>query len=55
MDSPDITEQNLLELIIWSFRNSHIKLAYGAKVTILLYGKVVEKINLFDLSCLQGE
>lgn len=49
MDSSDITEQDLLELIIWSFRNSHIRLAYGAKVTILLYGKVVEKINLFDL------
>lgn len=49
MDSPDITEQDLLELIIWSFRNSHIRLAYGAKVTILLYGEVVEKINLFDL------
>lgn len=49
MDSPDITEQELLELIIWSFRNSHIRLAYGAQVTVLLYGKAVEKINLFDL------
>lgn len=49
LDSFDVTEQELLELIIWSFRNSHIRLAYGAKVTILLYGAAVEKINLYDL------
>ncbi len=28
---------------------SRINLAYGAKVTILLYGKVVDKINLYSL------
>ena len=49
LDNSNITEQNLLELIIWSFRNSHIKLAYGAKVTILLYGETANKVALYNL------
>lgn len=49
LDKSDVSPQELLELIVWSFRNSHIKLAYGAKVTVLLYGEVADRINLYNL------
>lgn len=45
----DVSHQELLELIIWSFKNSHINMAYGAKVSILLYGDDIEKVNLYKL------
>lgn len=45
----NITHQELLELILWSFRNSHISLAYGAQIKILLYGDAAEKVKLYGL------
>lgn len=44
-----ISHQELLEMMIWTLRNSHIKMAYGTKVSILLYGDDIKKVNLYYL------
>lgn len=44
-----ISHQELLEMMIWTLRKSHIKMAYGTKVSILLYGDDIKKVNLYYL------
>lgn len=44
-----ITDQELLELIIWSFKISRIKFAYPSKVSIIIYEPKMDKINFYKL------
>lgn len=44
-----ISEQELLELLIWSFKVSRMKFAYPSKVTILIHESKVDKINFYAL------
>jgi len=44
-----ISEQELLELIIWSFRLSRIKFKYPAKATIIIHESISDKINFTKL------
>ncbi len=44
-----VTHQELLELVLWSLKNSRIQLAYGAGIKIILYGEAVEKVRLYGL------
>lgn len=41
-----VTDQELLELIIWSFKVSRIKFTYPSKVKIVVYSGKRDKINL---------
>ena len=50
LDNLNISPQELLELILWSFKHSRIQLAYGAIVTILLYGETDHQVNLYKLT-----
>ncbi|MBL0317339.1 MAG: hypothetical protein IPP69_16850 [Flavobacteriales bacterium] len=45
----DISEQELLELLIWSFKISRIKFPYPSKVTILIHESIMDKINFYKL------
>lgn len=45
----NMTPQELLELMIWTLQKSHLKMAYGTKISILLYGDIIEEINLYQL------
>ena len=45
----NVTEQDLLELMIWSFKTSKIRFQQPSKVTIVLTGKLLSKINLYEL------
>ncbi len=45
----DINEQELLELIVWSFKVSRVKFVYPSKVSIVLYESVKDKVNLYNL------
>jgi hypothetical protein len=45
----NISDQELLELIIWTFKVSRIKFTYPSKVKIVIYHKKREKINLLAL------
>ncbi|MDR0979022.1 MAG: DUF6430 domain-containing protein [Lachnospiraceae bacterium] len=48
-DNIGITDQELLEIMIWSFRISKIKFTYPSKVKIVLYKGKQDKINLYRL------
>lgn len=44
-----ISEQELLELLIWSFKVSRIKFSYPSKVTIIIHESIKDKINFYKL------
>jgi len=44
-----ISEQELLELLIWSFKVSKIKFTYPSKVSIVIHESKKDKINLYKL------
>ena len=52
-DYENISDQELLELIIWTFKLSRIKFAYPSKVKIVVWEKKSEKINLQKLKDLE--
>ena len=45
----NITDQELLEIMIWTFKVSRIRFQYPAKAKIVLTKKILDKINLYDL------
>jgi len=48
-DNTGISDQELLSIMIWSFRISKVKFAYPSKVKIVLYAEKADKINLFKI------
>jgi len=44
-----VTEQELLELLIWSFKVSKIKFTYPSKVSIVIHESKKDKINFYNL------
>ncbi|ALS25374.1 macro domain-containing protein [Paenibacillus naphthalenovorans] len=49
----NISDQELLELIIWTFKVSRIKFTYPSKVKIVVYKNKCEKIDLLALKDLE--
>ena len=45
----EITDQELLELMIWSFKTSRIKFTYPSRVSIIIHEPKMDKINFFKL------
>ena len=45
----DIDINELLRIMIWTFKISKIKFAYPAKLTIIIHDGIVDKVNLYDL------
>ncbi|PZM66934.1 macro domain-containing protein [Paenibacillus dendritiformis] len=45
----NITDQELLELLLWSFKISRIKFTYPSKVTIVIHESRKDKINFYKL------
>lgn len=48
-DYSSISEQELLELIIWSFKISRVKFIYPSKVSVVIHESIVDKINFYKL------
>ncbi|HFY2548046.1 TPA: macro domain-containing protein, partial [Salmonella enterica subsp. enterica serovar Typhimurium] len=44
-----IDEQDLLKIMLWTFRISEMRFKYPAKLTIVIYEGKIDKINLFEL------
>lgn len=44
-----ISEQELLELLIWSFKISRIKFTYPSKVSVIIHESKKDKINFYKL------
>ncbi|MGC7946839.1 macro domain-containing protein [Bacillus sp. II_CA] len=49
-----ITEQELLELLLWSFKVSKIKFTYPSKVTIVIHKSKKDKINFYKLRSVEN-
>lgn len=49
IDKIDISDQELLELLIWTFKVSRIKIRYPSKISIVIYGENKDKINFYKL------
>ncbi len=45
----NVSEQELLELLIWSFKVSRVKFRHPAKVTIVIHESMQDKINFYEL------
>jgi hypothetical protein len=45
----NITEQELVDLLIWSFKVSRTKFSYPSKVSIIVHSSMKDKINFFKL------
>lgn len=48
-DYSSISEQELLELIIWSFKISRVKFTYPSKVSVVIHKSIIDKINFYKL------
>ena len=48
-DYSNITEQDLLEMLIWSFKISRIKFPHPSKVSIIIHDSIKDKINFYKL------
>jgi hypothetical protein len=49
----NISDQELIELIIWTFKVSRIKFTYPSKVKIVVYKNKSDKTNLLELKDLE--
>lgn len=49
-----VTEQELLELLVWSFKISRIKFTYPSRVSIIIDESRRDKINFYKLKELSG-
>ena len=45
----DVDEQELLKIILWTFKISKNKFAYPSKICIVLHESIKSKINLFEI------
>ncbi len=48
-DAYEINDQELIEIIIWTFKISKIKFKYPTKITMILSNELVKKINLYKI------
>ena len=48
-DTNDVTDQDLIEIILWSFKVSKIKFKYPNTITLVLTDDLLNKINLYEL------
>lgn len=48
-DETNFSEQELLEIILWSFKTSRVKFVYPSKITILITKELKDKINFYRL------
>ena len=44
-----ISDQELLEMLIWSFKVSRIKFTYPSQVSIIIHNSKKDKINFYKL------
>ena len=45
----NISDENLLKIMLWTFRISEMRFKYPAKLTIVIHKDKIDSINLFDI------
>ena len=48
-DANNISDQDLIEIIIWTFKVSKIKFKYPTKIVLVLTNDLIKKINLYEV------
>lgn len=48
-DYDAMSEQEKLELLLWSFKVSRVKFTYPAKITVVIHESLQDKINFYEL------
>ena len=51
----NITDEELLKIMLWTFRISETRFKYPAKLTIVIHKDKIDKINLFEIKSMQNE
>lgn len=49
----NIGDEDLLKIMLWTFRLSEMKFKYPAKLTIVIHEDKIEQINLFNLKSIE--
>lgn len=50
----NITDEELLKIMLWTFRISETRFKYPAKLNIVIHEDKIDKINLFEIKSLQN-
>lgn len=45
----NISDEDLLKIMLWTFRISEMRFKYPAKLTILIHKGKIDKVNLLDI------
>ncbi|WP_287881801.1 macro domain-containing protein [Aquitalea sp.] len=49
-----ISDEDLLKIMLWTFRISEMRFKYPAKLTIVIHEKKINNINLFDIQAVKN-
>ena len=49
-----ISDEDLLKIMLWTFRISEMRFKYPAKLTIVIHEEKINKINLFDIQTVKN-
>lgn len=49
-----ISDEDLLKIMLWTFRISEMRFKYPAKLTIVIHEEKINKINLFDIQTVRN-
>ena len=50
----NITDEELLKIMLWTFRISETRFKYPAKLNIVIHEDKIDKINLFEIKSMQN-
>lgn len=50
----NISDEDLLKIMLWTFRISEMRFKYPAKLTIVIHKDKIDQVNLFDLNHLRN-
>lgn len=49
-----ISDEDLLKIMLWTFKISETRFKYPAKLTIVIHGDKMKKVNLFEIKSIQN-
>ncbi|WP_288243962.1 macro domain-containing protein, partial [uncultured Chryseobacterium sp.] len=49
----NISDEELLKIMLWTFKLSEMKFKYPAKLTIIIHKEKIKQINLFDIKSIE--
>ena len=50
----NISDENLLKIMLWTFKISEMRFKYPAKLSIIIHEDKINSINLFDIKAIEN-